>query len=103
MHTLRKDQARDMKSLRKLIKTIAYKQNETIEKLDDLDNDAEQGKALALLQSDVNEVKREQSKSTKIQDTITTSLNRQNETIDTMKEHINKLERKSRDRNIYES
>ena len=64
---------------------------------------AEQGKALALLQSDVNEVKREQSKSTKIQDTITTSLNRQNETIDTMKEHINKLERKSRERNIYES
>ena len=72
MHTLRKDQARDMKSLRKLIKTIAYKQNETIEKLDDLDKRvskltitmAEQGKALALLQSDVNEVKREQSKST---------------------------------------
>ena len=108
MQTLRKDQARDMKSLRKLIKTIAYKQNETIEKLDDLDKRvskltitmAEQGKALALLQSDVNEVKREQSKSTKIQDTITASLNRQNETIDTMKEHINKLEEKSRERNL---
>ena len=61
---------------------------------------AEQGKALALLQSDVNEVKREQSKSTKIQDTITASLKRQNETIDTMKEHINELERKSRERNL---
>ena len=48
----------------------------------------------------VNEVKREQSKSTKIQDTITASLNRQNETIDTMKEHINKLEKKSRERNL---
>ena len=61
---------------------------------------AEQGKALALLQSDVNEVKREQSKSTKIQDTITAPMNRQNETIDTMKEHIDKLERQSRERNL---
>ena len=59
---------------------------------------SEQGKAL--LQSDVIEVKREQSKSTKIQDTITSSLNRQNETIDTMKEHKNKLERKFGERNL---
>ena len=47
MHTLRKDQARDMKSLRKLIKTIAYKQNETIEKLDDLDKRVLKLKGLA--------------------------------------------------------
>lgn len=60
----------------------------------------EQGKSTDLLHHEINEVKQSQVASRKVEQELRKTLSKQQESIMQMREHANRLERKSREKNL---